>query len=73
MKKLSIILIVLTGIAIVGYSQRAAIAERLMAAVLPARMGTDQVAALEDGLHVALCGAVPSVSTVLIRRIRNSH
>ncbi len=41
----------------VGYSQRAAIAERLMAVALPARMGTDQVDTLEDGLHVALCGA----------------
>ena len=41
----------------VGYTQRASIAERLMSVALPARMGTDQVATLEDGLHVALCGA----------------
>ena len=57
MKKLLVVLgcgLILLGL---GYSQRAAIAERLMAVALPARMGTDQVAALEDGLHVALCGA----------------
>ena len=57
MNKFSIVLTVLIGIAAVGYSQRAPIAERLLTAALPARMGTDQVAALDDGLHVALCGA----------------
>ena len=57
MKKLLIALIALMVIAAGGYSQRAPIAERLMAMALPARMGMDQVAALEDGLHVALCGA----------------
>ena len=57
MKKLLIALIALIVIAAGGYSQRAPIAERLMAMALPARMGMDQVAALEDGLHVALCGA----------------
>ncbi len=41
----------------VGYTQRASIAERLMAAALPKQMGTNQVELLEDGLHVALCGA----------------
>ena len=41
----------------IGYVQRASIAERLMAVALPARMGMDQIATLEDGLHVALCGA----------------
>ena len=57
MKKLVIASITLIVIAAAGYSQRASIAERLMAVALPARMGTDQVATLEDGLHVALCGA----------------
>ena len=57
MKKLLIALIALIVIAAGGYSQRAPIAERLMAMALPARMGMDQVAALEDGLHVTLCGA----------------
>ena len=56
--KTVVILIALVAVtAAIGYSQRAPIAEQLMAAALPARMGTDQVAALEDGLHVALCGA----------------
>ena len=41
----------------IGYTQRASIAERLIAAVLPKQMGTNQVELLEDGLHVALCGA----------------
>jgi len=57
MKKLVVILgcgLVLLGL---SYSQRAMIAERLLAAGLSKQMGTDQVAALEDGLHVALCGA----------------
>ena len=57
MKKLVIASMTLIVIAAAGYSQRASIAERLMAVALPARMGTDQVAALDDGLHVALCGA----------------
>jgi ribonuclease Z len=57
MKKLVVASITLIVIAAAGYSQRASIAERLMAVALPARMGTDQVATLEDGLHVALCGA----------------
>jgi ribonuclease Z len=57
MKQLVIASITLIVIAGAGYSPRASIAERLMAVALPARMGTDQVATLEDGLHVALCGA----------------
>ena len=57
MKKWVVLIVLIAIGAAAGYSQRAAIAERLMAAVLPARMGTDQVAALDDGLHVALCGA----------------
>ena len=41
----------------IGYTQRASIAERLLAAGLPKQMSTNQVELLEDGLHVALCGA----------------
>ena len=41
----------------IGYTQRASIAERLMAVALPQQMGTNQVELLDDGLHVALCGA----------------
>jgi len=57
MKKLLVVLgcgLILLGL---GYSQRAAIAERLIAVVLPKQMSTNQVELLEDGLHVALCGA----------------
>ena len=56
MKKWVVLFVLIAIGAAAGYSQRAAIAERLMATVLPARMGTDQVAALDDELHVALCG-----------------
>ena len=41
----------------VVYSQRAMIAERLMAVALPKQMGANQVEAFDDGLHVVLCGA----------------
>lgn len=57
MKKLVIVLgcgLILLGL---GYSQRAEIAERLIAAALPKQMSTNQVELLEDGLHVALCGS----------------
>jgi len=57
MKKLVIASITLIVIAAAGYSQRASIAERLLAAGLPKQMSTNQVERLEDGLHVALCGA----------------
>ena len=57
MKKLLVVLgcaLILLGL---GYSQRAPIAERLMAVALPQQMGASQMELLEDGLHVALCGA----------------
>jgi ribonuclease Z len=41
----------------VGYSQRAIIAERMMAVALPKQMAANQVEAMQDGLHVVLCGA----------------
>jgi len=41
----------------VVYSQRAMIAERLMAVALPKQMAANQVEAFDDGLHVVLCGA----------------
>ena len=40
-----------------GYSERAEIAERLLAAALPKQLGTNQLQILQDGVHVALCGA----------------
>jgi ribonuclease Z len=50
----------LTAIVLIGfvaYGQRAAIATRILARGLEAAMTTDATADLEDGLHVALCGA----------------
>jgi len=57
MKKSLIILVVIALLGAVVYSQRATIAERVMAKGLETRMGTDASAGLEDGLHLALCGA----------------
>jgi len=41
----------------VVYNQRAMIAERLMAVALPKQMSANQIEAMQDGLHVVLCGA----------------
>ncbi len=57
MKKLSLLLGVLALVAVVAYSQRATIAGKLLEVGLEARMGSDAAAELEDGLHLALCGA----------------
>lgn len=57
MKKLVTIGAIALAIAVLAYSQRANIASRLMAKGLESRMGADAVAELEDGLHLALCGA----------------
>lgn len=57
MKKLIISLVVVAVLFLIAYSQQATIAARLMQAGLEARMGSDLVAELEDGLHLALCGA----------------
>lgn len=57
MKKLVITASVIAIVGLLAYSQRATIAGRLMEKGLEARMGVDAVADLEDGLHLALCGA----------------
>ena len=57
MKKWALGLITVLVLALAGYSQRASIAERLLAAALPQQMATNRLAALADGLHVVLCGA----------------
>jgi ribonuclease Z len=57
MKKLLTVVAVLAVVIVVAYSQRASIAARLMSKGLEARMGADVVAEMEDGLHLALCGA----------------
>jgi ribonuclease Z len=48
---------ILLLVMVAAYHQRATIAGRLMEKGLEARMGIDTVATLEDGLHLALCGA----------------
>jgi ribonuclease Z len=57
MKKMLTILIALAAIIVIAYSQRATIAQRLMDRGLESRMGMDVITGLEDGLHLALCGA----------------
>ena len=57
MKKTIIALALLAAVAVTAYSQRATIAARLMEKGLESLLGADIVAGLEDGLHLALCGA----------------
>ena len=57
MKKLAVVLGVIAIVGFIAYSQRATIATRLLAKGLETRMGADVTATLEDGLHLALCGA----------------
>lgn len=57
MKKPVVALAVIALIGVVIYSQRATIAQRIMAKGLEARMSVDVISDLEDGLHLALCGA----------------
>ena len=57
MKKTLITVAVISALAILVYSQRATIAMRLMEKGLEARMGANIVEDMEDGLHLALCGA----------------
>jgi ribonuclease Z len=56
-KKTVIVLGVLAVLAAGLYAQRGPVAERLMARMAPGIMASNAVAALEDGLHVAVCGA----------------
>ena len=57
MKRSIIVLAVIALVGLVIYSQRATIAERVMAKGLEARLGADIIADFEDGLHLVLCGA----------------
>lgn len=57
MKKVLTISIALAVILALAYSQRAKIATRIMDRGLESRMGADAASGLEDGLHLALCGA----------------
>jgi ribonuclease Z len=57
MKKVLIIVAVIAVLGLLAYSQRASIAARLMERGIEARLLADIVDELEDGLHLALCGA----------------
>ena len=57
MKKSTLVLAGITILAILVYSQRATLIERLMARGLETRLSTNILEELEDGLHLALCGA----------------
>ena len=57
MKKTVWVLGVLAVVLVLAYSQRTSIVARVMEAGLEARLGGDQINELEDGLHLALCGA----------------
>ncbi len=57
MKKIVVLVVVIAVIGLLAYSQRASIAARLMERGIEARLLADTVDGLEDGLHLALCGA----------------
>ena len=57
MKKAIVIVFVIAVVGLLAYSQRANIAARLMERGIEARLLADIVEGLEDGLHLALCGA----------------
>jgi ribonuclease Z len=57
MKKLLVVLFVIAAVGLLAYSQRATIAARVMEKGLETRMGANVVNDMEDGLHLALCGA----------------
>ncbi len=57
MKKIGIVITALAVIGTIAYSQRAPLLSSLGERVLNARMGANAIAELEDGLHMALCGA----------------
>lgn len=57
MKKRFVLIAVLLIASIILYSQRTTIAARLTTQGMAANLQTNQIDDLEDGLHVALCGA----------------
>ena len=57
MKKTLLIALAIIAIGLLAYSQRATIVTRVMEKGLEARMGANMIDTLEDGLHLALCGA----------------
>ncbi|MCB1708405.1 MAG: MBL fold metallo-hydrolase [Halioglobus sp.] len=57
MKKTVTVLTILAVVAVIAYGQRATIAALLMEKGIESRISADIVTELEDGLHLALCGA----------------
>lgn len=57
MRKRVIIGIAVAAIALLAYSQRVSLVTSLAMKGIEARMGVNRMATLEDGLHLALCGA----------------
>lgn len=57
MKKTIVILVAVAVLGVIAYSQRATIAMRIMAKGAEVAMTTNVIEALDDGLHIALCGA----------------
>ncbi len=57
MNKVTVALLVIAVVGLIGYSQRATIAARIMERGLELRLFADRLDELEDGLHLALCGA----------------
>ena len=56
-QKVAILSTVLGILVFAGFSNRATLVEALFKVALPQQLGANSVAALEDGLHIALCGA----------------
>lgn len=57
MKRLLIVTTVVLAVALLAYTQRTTILNRIVERGMLSRLSADRVAELEDGLHLALCGA----------------
>ena len=57
MKKLLLVLVAIAILALVVFSQRGSLGMWILARGMESAMSDDATAALDDGLHVALCGA----------------
>jgi len=57
MKKRYLLSLIIMIVAVLGFTQRAQIAERLISSAMQKQFTSDAIGALADGLHVGLCGA----------------
>ena len=76
MKKIVVFVVLVAAVA--AYSQRAAILTVVMARGLDARMNENILSSLDDGLHVALCGAggpmpAPNASGPCVAVVAGDH